>query len=52
MALIGISIAVAFVFLKSPDMSAMMAAHGEGPEEGELDPATKAATETSLSEAA
>jgi EmrB/QacA subfamily drug resistance transporter len=51
-ALIGIGIAVAFLTLKSPDMQAMMAAHGEGAEDGEPDAATRAATEASLSEAA
>jgi MFS family permease len=48
-ALIGIAIAVAYFFLRSPDLSAMAAAHGDG---GGLDPVTAAATEASLSEAA
>jgi predicted MFS family arabinose efflux permease len=46
--LVVIAIGVAFAVLKSPDMSAMAAAHGgDG-----LDPETAAATEASLSEAA
>jgi predicted MFS family arabinose efflux permease len=48
-ALIGIAIAVAYFYLRSPDRSAMAAAHGDG---GGLDPVTAAATEASLSEAA
>jgi EmrB/QacA subfamily drug resistance transporter len=48
--LIGISIVVAFVFLKSPDMSAMMAAHGEG-EDAEHE-RERAQAEAALSEAA
>jgi EmrB/QacA subfamily drug resistance transporter len=48
-ALIGIALAVAYFFLRSPDLSAMAAAHGDG---GGLDPVTAAATEASLSEAA
>ena len=51
-ALIGIAIAVAFVFLKSPDMSAMMAAHGEGDPEGEQHERERAQAEAELSEAA
>jgi EmrB/QacA subfamily drug resistance transporter len=51
-ALIVIAIGVAVAVLRSPDMSAMMAAHGEGEPDGEELERERAQAEAALSEAA